>query len=91
MLKERTCGVEREREVTAIVSPIDAPAMTPTLLARQPILDQDGRIRGHELTFQDGTPEPSERATSRLLVTGMAEQELPELTSGLPAWITVSR
>ena len=91
MLKERTCGVEREREVTAIVSPIDAPAMTPTLLARQPILDQDGRIRGHELMFQDGAPEPSEKATSRLLVTGMAEQELPELTSGLPAWITVSR
>jgi EAL and modified HD-GYP domain-containing signal transduction protein len=65
--------------------------MTPTLLARQPILDQDGRVRGHELAFQDGAAQPSERATARLLLAGMAEHELPELTGGLPAWIKVSR
>jgi EAL and modified HD-GYP domain-containing signal transduction protein len=65
--------------------------MPPTLLARQPILDQGGRVRGHELLFQDGAPAPSERATARLLLAGMADHDLAELTGGHPAWIQVSR
>jgi c-di-GMP phosphodiesterase len=76
--------------VTA-TSPFDAPPMSPSLLARQPILDQDGRVRGYELAFQDGALQPSERATARLLLAGAAERDLTEVTAGLPAWIKVSR
>ena len=66
---------------------LDAPR---ALLARQPILDHAGRIRGHELLFDDGDG-PSERATARLLLAGTGDNELAELTHGLPAWFKVSR
>ena len=66
---------------------LDAPR---ALLARQPILDRDGHIRGHELLFDDGDG-PSERATARLLLAGTGDHELGELTHGLPAWFKVSR
>ena len=66
---------------------LDAPR---ALLARQPILDPDGNIRGHELLFDDGDG-PSERATARLLLAGTGDNELGELTHGLPAWFKVSR
>jgi EAL and modified HD-GYP domain-containing signal transduction protein len=70
------------------VSSLDA---HPTLLARQPILDQTGRVRGHELLFRDGASGPSERATARLLVAGAGDHELAELTGGVPAWFKASR
>lgn len=54
---------------------------TPALLARQPILDHDGRVRGHELLFRDAAS-PAERATATALGA---------LSGGLPAWIKVSR
>ena len=63
----------------------------PTLLAREPILDPAGRVRGHELRFGDSAIGPSERATARLLVAGAGDNELAELTGGLPAWFKVSR
>jgi EAL and modified HD-GYP domain-containing signal transduction protein len=74
------------------VIPLTLPALDAprALLARQPILDPDGRIRGHELLFDDGDG-PSERATARLLLAGTGDNELGELTHGLPAWFKVSR
>lgn len=51
------------------------------LLARQPIIDRDGRVRGHELLFRDAAS-PAERATATALGA---------LSGGLPAWIKVSR
>jgi EAL and modified HD-GYP domain-containing signal transduction protein len=57
------------------------PDTTPTLLGRQPILDRDGRVRGHELLFRDAAS-PAERATATALGA---------LSGGLPAWIKVSR
>ena len=62
----------------------------PALLSRQPIIAPDGRVRGHELLFDDGDG-PSERATARLLLAGTADHELSELTGGLPAWFKASR
>lgn len=72
--------------------PLTLPSLDvpPALLARQPILDRDGRVRGQELLFRDGDG-PSERATARLLVAGTGDHELAELTGGLPAWFKVSR
>jgi EAL and modified HD-GYP domain-containing signal transduction protein len=61
------------------------------LLARQPILDADGRVRGHELQFGGAGDGPSERATAQLLLTATADHDLSELTGGLPAWLPVSR
>jgi EAL and modified HD-GYP domain-containing signal transduction protein len=66
---------------------LDAPR---ALLARQPILDHDGRVRGYELLFDDGDG-PSERATARLLLAGAGDHELAELTGGVPAWFKASR
>ena len=74
------------------MSPVTLPALDAprALLARQPILDADGQIRGYELLFDDGDG-PSERATARLLVAGTGDHELAELTGGHPAWFKVSR
>ena len=73
--------------LTVTLPVLDAPR---ALLARQPILDRSGRIRGYELLFNDGDG-PSERATARLLLAGTGDHELAELTNGLPAWFKVSR
>jgi len=75
------------------VTPVTLPYLDakPTLLAREPILDRTGRVRGHELLFRDAGSGPSERATARLLVAGAGDAELASLTGGLPAWFKVSR
>ncbi len=67
-----------------------APDAPPVLIARQPILDADGRVVCHELRFGDGTG-TSERATAAALVLGAGDHDLATLTGGLPAWVAVSR
>jgi c-di-GMP phosphodiesterase len=63
-------------------------AAVPGLLARQPILDRDGRIAGHELMFAN-SGDPSDRVAAQAL--GDGEHGLSVLTGGVPAWIRVSR
>jgi c-di-GMP phosphodiesterase len=63
-------------------------AAVPGLLSRQPILDRDGRIAGHELVFGN-SGDPSDRVAAQAL--GDGEHGLSVLTGGLPAWIRVSR
>lgn len=63
------------------------------LLARRPILDADGTVRGYELRFRrpDGTGWPSEdeaSATAQTLVAAFADLSLGAVTSASKAWIT---
>ena len=62
----------------------------PALLARQPIIDTQGRTRGHELLWGDGDG-PSERLTARALVAAATGGDLGEVTGGRPAWVRMSR
>jgi len=70
--------------------------VAPVLLARQPILDRHGRIRGYELLFRGPGPRPlggvaGDRATAQVLVSALSDLDLPALTGGRPAWVNVSR
>ena len=65
------------------------------LLSRQPILDTEHRIRGHELVFrrEDGAAWPlndEDAETAHVLVTAFADLALGALTSGSRAWIKTS-
>lgn len=66
------------------------------LLARQPILDGDERVCGHELLFRTATGGPPigvdpERATSHVLVAASSDLDIAVLTGGAPAWVNVTR
>ncbi len=68
----------------------------PTLVARQPILDASGTVRGHELLFRgarrpDGTIEDGRRATAQVLVATFLELGVAQMAGDVPAWVNVGR
>jgi c-di-GMP-related signal transduction protein len=71
---------------------------TNLLVARQPILDRDGRVVAYELlarrtpreqTWQGGTEDS--RTTSRVIRQAFLEMDVWSLTEGLPAYINFTR
>jgi len=58
----------------------------PVFLARQPIFDRGGRVRGYEMLFRDGIESTLLGASDRL-----AGFDWPVLTRGRDAWINCTR
>jgi EAL and modified HD-GYP domain-containing signal transduction protein len=68
----------------------------PVLVARQPILDARGAVRGHELLFRgerraDGTIEDGRRASAQVLVATFLEVGVAEMAGEVPVWVNVGR
>ena len=66
------------------------------LFARQPLFESSGRVHGYELLFRrpDGSGWPigdESQATAHVVVSAFADKGLPEVTSGLKAWINVPK
>ena len=66
------------------------------LVARQPILDAAGALRGHELLFRgprrdDGTILDGRRATAQVLVATFLDLGVADMAGGVPAWVNVTR
>ena len=65
----------------------NSPAVrAPVFLARQPIFDRGGRVRGYEMLFRDGIESTLLGKTDRL-----AGFDWPVLTRGRDAWINCTR
>ncbi len=76
---------------------VDAPAAGPTVaVARQPILDRDGRLLGYELLFRAHDGERAEvhdhrAATATVILDGFFDVGLSDLVGDSVAYVNVSR
>src|SRR5580704_5769922 len=82
-----TLAADAQKPITA--QPESAGEMR--YVARQPILDLQGRVHGYDLLFRN-TPENVPRKDGEMAIETMLDNEvifgLERLTNGLPAFIT---
>src|SRR4029079_11672851 len=76
----------RSKSMARFPSPQSPAVREPVFLARQPIFDRGGRVRGYEMLFRDGIESTLLGESDRL--TGF---DWPALTRGRDAWIHCTR
>lgn len=77
-------------EPSSAVAPAPAGTEQRVLFARQPILDEDGRLAGYELLYRGSGTDSPHAATSRVAARALSDLGLREATGGAPAFLNVT-